>query len=111
MQNPRNLPRPRKPNREELKQLTEWYLAQGIDQEKGDQQEYDWHIASSYIAVFDKYQTYYPGFVGKLMVVVWGIAPSAYQVFTWGNELGVSGKITPLNQQGDCRVTGADRWD
>ena len=115
MQNPRCLPKPRKPNREELEQLTEWYSKQVGSQEECDQEEYDWHIATSYIAVFDEYQTYYPGFVGKLMVVVWGIDPSAYQVFTWGNKLGAHGnnfgKITPFNQHPDWRETEADRWD
>jgi hypothetical protein len=109
MQNLKDLPKPRKPNQQELEQLTEWYRKQFSHEGS------DMAIATAHIAVFDKYKTFYPGFVGKLMVVVWGIAPSAYQVFFWENKLAAAdkknGEITPLNPHADFRIPGADRWD
>lgn len=108
MLNPKELPKPRKPNQQELAQLAAWVRA---DDHQADA---EMALAMAFIAVFDDYTTFYPGFVGKILVVVWGLAPSAYQVFTWGNELIPAeqrrGKIAPLNQAEDFRVMGADDW-
>jgi hypothetical protein len=39
--------------------------------------------AAAYVAVYDHYMTGSPGYVGKLMSVVWDDAPSFFDVFTW----------------------------
>ena len=104
----KTLPKPRKASREELAQLSEW------SKEHISPDDTELAMATAYIAVFD-YQTFYPGFVGKIMLVVWGLAPSAYQLFHWGNKLAHadknSGKIRPLNQLADFLVKGADQWE
>jgi hypothetical protein len=74
---------PRTPNAEELQQLAGWLAGQGYDLDDAT------GIASAaYVAVYDYYMTGGPGYVGKLMSVVWDGSPSTFDVFTWqGGEM------------------------
>ena len=76
--------KPRLPNNEEISQLTLY-----VTQQMGKPEDTDnWEVASSFmegsaIAVFDDYITDCPGYVGKVMTVVWPASPDFYEVFTW----------------------------
>jgi hypothetical protein len=41
---------------------------------------------NAYVAVFEHYQTGSPGYVGKVMTVVWDGWPSTFNVFTWDGD-------------------------
>jgi hypothetical protein len=69
---------PRAPTDSELKELSEWNVGLGLDQDVVDT-----FIQDAYVAVFDQYQTDSPGYVGKLMMVVWAGSPSMFNVFVW----------------------------
>lgn len=69
----------RLPNSEELQQLEDWLAKNSIGAVLPD-----WQL-SSWIAVFDHYCTDCPGYAGKIMSVVWGGAPSYFDVFYWKN--------------------------
>lgn len=83
-----NIFKPRKPTAEEKKELIDHMVSLGYDRE--DEKS---NVNNSYIAVFDRYISDTPGYVGKLMFVVWGF-PSAYNVFIWEDE-----KITHVDQE------------
>lgn len=72
---------PRPPNEEELQQLADWLLGQGFI----EQEDAIGTARSAYVAVYDAYCTGCPGYVGKLMSVVWDGAPSFFDVFIWNN--------------------------
>jgi hypothetical protein len=86
---------PRKPTKEEKKQLLEFILrdedpemydAGKVDPEhKGDMRE---AIDAAAIAIFDHYITDSVGYAGKVMVVVWPVAPGATQTYTWYEAAG-----------------------
>jgi hypothetical protein len=69
---------PRLPTHEERQQLIAWNLSLGVDRESASGL-----VDGAFIAVFDNYMTECPGYVGKVMSVVWSGAPSIYDVFTW----------------------------
>jgi len=69
---------PRSPNPDELRQLADWLCGQGHDRE-----DTPGVASSAFVAVYDRYSTGGPGYVGKLMSVVWDGAPSLFDVFTW----------------------------
>ena len=66
------------PNHEERQQLIAWNCSLGVERDTAEGL-----FECAFIAVFDNYQTECPGYVGKMMSVVWGGAPSIYDVFTW----------------------------
>ncbi len=81
---------PRKPTPEEKKQLAEYILrdedpemydAGKVDPERKAEMEEAIEVAA--IAVFDHYITDSVGYAGKVMVVVWPVAPGATQSYTW----------------------------
>jgi hypothetical protein len=100
---------PRPPNAEEKKQLADWLLATGA---------YEADDAASladcaYVAVFDHYATGCPGYVGKVISVVWDGSPSTFDVFTW--EDGVmecSGREYDEKECDRCKGKGGTLcWD
>lgn len=75
---------PRKPTQEEKDQLIQ-YLWQNnyfdpTDEDKEWERDF---VENAAIAVFDHYQTDSPGYVGKVMVVVWSAGPGMIEVFVW----------------------------
>lgn len=77
--NPYNIPR--RPNADELAQLSDWVQSVGAVHESAT-------IApqSAYVAVFDDYITGSLGYAGKLMSVVWDGGPSFVDVFIWQDK-------------------------
>ena len=80
---------PRAPTTEEKEQLIAYNLKRYYDnpteEDREEQRGFTEHAA---IAVFDDYITGSPGYVGKLMVVVWDGSPTfydAYMCYTWHN--------------------------
>ena len=75
---------PRKPTQEEKDQLIQ-YLWQhnDVDPTDADREEAQDFVENAAIAVFDDYQTDSPGYVGKVMVVVWSGGPGITEVFVW----------------------------
>ena len=69
---------PRLPTAEERQLLSNWLRDQGYEA-----QEADGTAADAYIAVYDEYCTGGPGYIGKLMSVVWDGSPSFFDVFIW----------------------------
>lgn len=69
---------PRPPNTGELAELGRWLSGQGYEPD-----EARLTAQSAYVAVYDKYISGSPGFVGKLMSVVWDGGPSIFDVFIW----------------------------
>lgn len=55
-------------------------------------------VLDAYIAVYDRYITGSPGYIGKLMTVVWDAGPSFYDVFVWQD-----GKIERCGREFDDR--------
>lgn len=80
---------PRKPTEEEYLQLfsLEWERQYGGS--KNDPKEEETlraFIRDAAIAVFDGYITDGPGYVGKIMVVVWTGSPTFYEAYTWNMQ-------------------------
>jgi hypothetical protein len=69
---------PRPPNAAELSELADWLQTQGHESDVAQGL-----AAEAYVAVYDQYQTWCPGYCGKVMTVVWDGAPSFFDVFTW----------------------------
>ena len=75
---------PRKPTQEEKDQLIQ-YLWQNnyFDPTDADREQERDFVENAAIAVFDHYQTDSPGYVGKVMIVVWPAGPDTIEVFVW----------------------------
>jgi hypothetical protein len=71
----------RPPNADERKQLADWLLSTGAY----DPEDARLIVEAAYVAVFDSYCTGGPGYVGKVISVVWDGAPSMFDVFVWQN--------------------------
>lgn len=84
---------PRNPTTGELQELTEYLLSEGYDAEDAAET-----AASAYAAVYDHYSTGGPGYVGKLMSVVWDSSPFIFDVFTWED-----GKMERSDREIDTR--------
>ena len=69
---------PRTPTDDELKELSAWLLKEGYYQSDAESIAHN-----AFVAVFDHYQTGSPGYVGKVMTVVWDGTPSTFNVFVW----------------------------
>jgi hypothetical protein len=68
----------RLPTPAERQGLASWLVLLGYDPEDAALT-----AESAFAAVHDDYATGCPGYVGKVMSVVWDGGPSAYDVFTW----------------------------
>ncbi len=68
---------PRQPTPDELRELIEYSMR--------NYKETDFRSLPlpQYVAVFDNYMTDSPGYIGKLLVVVWGGGPGFVQSFIW----------------------------
>lgn len=75
---------PRKPTQEEKEQLVEYMWIESYvaptQEEKEQQREF---VEGAAIAVFDSYMPDSPGYVGKVMVVIWPGGVSLVEVFIW----------------------------
>ncbi len=84
---------PRKPTREEKRQLAEFIL-RGEEPELFDlgkvdperKTEVEEAIEAAAIAVYDSYITDSVGYAGKIMVVVWPAGPAYTQTYTWYSD-------------------------
>jgi len=79
---------PRVPTIEEKNEVVEWLLANDRawhDPKREDDVREDLRglIDAAYIAVFDKYSTGGPGYVGKVMVVIWDGGPFQTETYSW----------------------------
>lgn len=72
---------PRKPTVHEKQELAQYLMTDAG-------YEYDeiigW-IENSAVAVFEDYCTGSPGYVGKILMVVWEAAPTVFNVYVWNN--------------------------
>lgn len=84
---------PRSPNADELRLLGDWLIDQGCDEFSAQELP-----ACGYIAVFDHYVTGSPGYVGKVLSVIWDGSPSTYDVFVWKD-----GKMEHCRHEFDSR--------
>lgn len=74
----------RSPNPAELAQLWKWLTEEGhVESYMLD--ESTW-VQAFWIAVFDDYVTGCPGYVGKVLYLVWDGSPDFCDVFTWRGE-------------------------
>ena len=73
--------RPRAPNEAELRQLWEWLKLMGHDVNYCLAEE-NW-FCGFYIAVFDHYCTGSPGYVGKILYLIWDGTMDACDIFGW----------------------------
>ena len=70
---------PRKPNEEELNELTKYVMKRCfLDLEDAKQM-----LEASCISVFDDYMQDCPGYAGKIMSAMWSGGPEFYEVFIW----------------------------
>jgi len=67
---------PRKPTTQERRELKGLLTASGYA-------DAGFWVRTAAIAVFPDYRPYVPTDWGKVMVVVWGHAPEAFDVFLW----------------------------
>ncbi len=84
---------PRKPTQGEKEQFIQYLHANGYDSE---------YIDKWYMAVFDTYQTDYPGYSGKVLLVLptYDLYPSIVEIYVWDE-----GKITRVrNEEGMKRI-------
>ena len=83
---------PRKPTREEKEQLLKYFQATGQSYENETIDQFDkW-----FIAVFDNYQTEYPGYDGKVLVILptYDLYPEIVELYVWHE-----GKITRVRNE------------
>src|SRR6266487_4518003 len=79
---------PRVPTNEEKHEVVEWLLANDrawhdTEREREIREELKSLIDTAYIAVFDTYSTGGPGYVGKVMVVVYDGGPQQTETYSW----------------------------
>ena len=68
---------PRKPTIEEKQKLIDWLIEdQGVEFDNAE----NW-IENAYISVFPNYQTGSPGYVGKIIFLVFDGSPNFFSVF------------------------------
>jgi hypothetical protein len=72
----------RKPNYNELKQLAEYLI---VD-EKVQPVDLEFELSTAFIVMIDDYTTFYPGYAGKVMIVVWGVSPYWCDTFVWSKD-------------------------
>jgi hypothetical protein len=65
-------------NELELTELSAWLLSKGYEQDDAQSIAHN-----AYVSVFDNYVTGGPGYVGKVMSVIWDGSPTTFNVFTW----------------------------
>ena len=79
---------PRVPTTEEKNEVVEWLLAHDDawhdpEREVEVREDLEGLIDAAYIAVFDRYSTGGPGYVGKVMVVIWDGGPYQTETYSW----------------------------
>jgi len=83
---------PRQPTHEEKEQLLKYFKANGQSYENETIDQFD----TWYIAVFDDYQTEYPGYDGKVLVILptYDLYPEIVEIYVWDE-----GKITRVRNE------------
>ena len=91
---------PRKPTDEEKKELLEYLVSGGygmgmVTEEEVKEGFKNW-VNTAPFAVFDSYQTDYPGYKGKVLVILptYSLYPEIVEVYIW-----VDGKITRIRNE------------
>lgn len=79
---------PRRPGQDELDELVEflWLELGQTFPPKLPNEAFDdliSQVKAAWIAVFDDFVSMSPGYVGQVMVVVWGASPSMYEAYVW----------------------------
>ena len=81
---------PRVPTIEEKNEVVKWLLANDDawhdpkhEDEDETREDLKGLIEAAYIAIFDTYSTGGPGYVGKVMVVVWDGGPQQTETYSW----------------------------
>ena len=92
---------PRKPTEEEKKELLEYLISEEgygmgmVIREEVESVLSTW-INSDPLAVFDNYQTDYPGYTGKVLVILptYDLYPEIVEIYVWDD-----GKITRVRNE------------
>jgi hypothetical protein len=86
---------PRKPTKQEEKELFEYFVMTGIEGIESIEQFYEW-IDNSPLAVFDNYRTDYPEYAGKVLVMLptYDLYPEIVDIYVWQE-----GKITKVTNK------------
>jgi hypothetical protein len=78
---------PRKPTEEEYQQLFSLIREQqGMPSDPEEEKDLMEFIKNSAVAMFDGYITDGPGYVGRIMVVVWTGSPTMYEAYIWNRD-------------------------
>jgi hypothetical protein len=95
--------KPRKPTQAEKSDLVYYVVNEISGIGATDQMKFAhaW-VEDAAIAVFDDCLTDYPGYVLKLMMVVWHSSPEQYEVFIWRED----GAIVRINQHPEYHEAG-----
>jgi len=80
--------RSRIPTREEKIELIEFLLRHDFQNDENERQNIEGFVENASIAVFDSYTTSSPGYLGKLMVIVYDGAPEMTETYTWIKDTG-----------------------
>ncbi len=73
---------PRPPTRQEKLDLKRY----SVKRVGGDTEQANGLVNDAYIVVFDHFISDGPGYVGKVMLVIWPAGPSLFECFTWNKE-------------------------
>lgn len=77
---------PRRPTTKEVRELVEYQITHfGQGDETQDKEDWQDWVQIAYIAVYDNYVSDSPGYVGKVMTVIWAGGPSAHEIYVWLN--------------------------
>ena len=76
---------PRRPNADEIEALVKYHLKLqfGDTPTQEEREDMRLRIPECYIAVFDQFVSDSPGYVGKLMLVIWSTGPNMYEAYVW----------------------------
>ena|SRR5258708_25349697 len=93
---------PRKLTKEEKKELLEYLVSEGYGMGTGTEDpvlgDLTTWIDAAPLAVFDNYQTDYPGYEGKVLVILptYDLHPEVVEIYVWDE-----GKITRIRNEED----------
>ena len=99
---------PRKPTEEEKKELFEYLVSEGFGMgtvtEEATESVFNAWMNTAALAVFDNYQTDYPGYKGKVLVILptYTLYPEIVELYVWHE-----GKITRVrNEEEMSKIVG-----
>ena len=92
---------PRKPNKQERKELFEYYVST-TQYAANEFEDFNESMDTLPFVVFDEYRTEYPGYAGKVLILVptYDLYPQIVEVYIWHK-----GKIVRIeNEEGTRRI-------